>query len=84
MLQLSEGVKPWRFFFLLSSAISAPELRVVVRNSSMFTVAWDPPGFGEDSVVEYHLSYSQPQKREQGPFIVGKQQREYSLYGLGK
>ena len=50
----------------------------------MFTVAWNPPGFGEDSVVEYHLYYSQPQKREQGPFIVGKQQREYSLYGLGK
>ena len=72
------------FFFFLSSAISAPELRVVVRNSSMLTVAWNPPKFGEDSVVEYHLSYSQPQNRDQGPFIVGKQQREYSLYGLGK
>ena len=36
----------------------------------MLTVAWNPPEFGEDSVVEYRLSYSQPQKREQGPFIV--------------
>ena len=70
--------------FLLSSAISAPELKVVVTNSSMLTVAWNPPEFGEDSVVEYRLSYSQPQERQQGPFIVGKQQREYSLYGLGK
>lgn len=65
-----------------TGAISAPELRVVVTNSSMLTVAWNPPEFGEDSVVEYRLSYSQPQERQQGPFIVGKQQREYSLYGL--
>ena len=71
-------------FFLLSSVISAPELRVIVRNSSMLTVAWTPPEFGEDSLVEYHLYYAQLQKREQGPLIVGKQQREYSLYGLGK
>ena len=58
------------FFFLLSSAISSPELRVIVRISSMLTVAWNPPEFVEDSVVEYRLSYSQPQKREQGPLIV--------------
>ena len=52
----------------------------------MLNVNWLPPKYGQDFVKEYHLFYDQLRdgKTEKGPFIVGKQQRSYSLEGLSK